>query len=143
MPTDSFINLPAVLIVAIVTAVLVKGIQESAGFNAVMVGIKVAAVLFVIVVGAFYINPANWQPFAPYGWTGISFFGIPVLGQTIRGGQAGRHAGGAAIIFFAYIGFDSVSTHAEEAKKPSATCPSASSPRCSSARSCTSPWSRC
>src|SRR5262245_42855614 len=77
--TDSFINLPAVLIVIIVTLVLVKGIQESAGFNALMVAIKVAAVVFVIVVGAFYINPANWSQFAPYGWTGVTFFGIPVL----------------------------------------------------------------
>ena len=60
--TGAYINLPAVLIVAIITMILVKGIQESAGFNAVMVAIKIAAVLFVIVVGAFYINPANWHP---------------------------------------------------------------------------------
>ena len=51
----------------IVTSILVKGIRESAGFNAAMVVIKLAVVLFVIVVGAFYINPANWMPFAPYG----------------------------------------------------------------------------
>src|SRR5207302_1291695 len=67
---QAIINLPAVLIVAIVTIVLVKGIQESAGFNALMVGIKVAAVLFVIAVGAFFVNTLNWtENFAPYGWT--------------------------------------------------------------------------
>ena len=98
--------------------VLVKGISESANFNAAMVFIKVAAVLFVILVGVFYINPGNWEPFAPYGWTGVSFFGIPVHGQSNAGGEPVGMLAGAAIIFFAYIGFDSVSTHAEEAKNP-------------------------
>jgi amino acid transporter len=118
------INLFAILIVALVTAVLVKGIQESAGFNAVMVGIKVAAVLFVILVGAFYINPANWtNKFAPYGWTGVSFFGIPVVGESNAAGDPVGVLAGAAIIFFAYIGFDSVSTHAEEAVRPQRDVP--------------------
>jgi len=121
--TGAIINLPAVLIVAIVTAVLVKGISESAGFNAVMVFIKLAAVVFVILVGAFYVNPQNWQPFAPYGWTGVSFFGIPVFGQSNAGGEPVGMLAGAAIIFFAYIGFDSVSTHAEEAKNPQRDVP--------------------
>jgi APA family basic amino acid/polyamine antiporter len=121
--THSFINLPAVLIVAIITAVLVKGIKESAGFNALMVFIKVTIVLFVILVGAFYVNLENWQPFAPYGWTGISFFGIPVHGQTTPKGEPLGMLAGAAIIFFAYIGFDSVSTHAEEAKRPQRDVP--------------------
>jgi APA family basic amino acid/polyamine antiporter len=121
--TGSFINLPAVLITALMTAVLVKGIQESAGFNALMVFIKVAAVLFVILVGAFYVNPDNWKPFAPFGWTGVSFFGIPVHGQTNSGGHPVGMLAGAAIIFFAYIGFDSVSTHAEEAKNPQRDVP--------------------
>ncbi|MBI3409747.1 MAG: amino acid permease [Planctomycetes bacterium] len=121
--TESFINLPAVIIVAIVTAVLVKGIRESAGFNAIMVGIKVAAVLFVIFVGAFFINPENWENFAPYGWTGVSFFGIPVHGRVSEGGKPMGMIAGAAIIFFAYIGFDSVSTHAEEAKNPQRDVP--------------------
>src|SRR5438552_574690 len=121
--TESFINLPAVIIVAIVTAILVKGIRESAGFNAVMVGVKVAAVLFVIFVGAFFINPENWDNFAPYGWTGVSFFGIPVVGQRTEAGKPLGMLAGAAIIFFAYIGFDSVSTHAEEAKNPQRDVP--------------------
>jgi basic amino acid/polyamine antiporter, APA family len=121
--TSSYVNLPAVLVVAVVTAVLVKGIRESAGFNAFMVGIKVAAVLFVICVGAFFVNPANWHPFAPYDWTGVSFFGIPVHGQTTEAGKPLGMLAGAAIIFFAYIGFDSVSTHAEEAKRPQRDVP--------------------
>src|SRR5205823_2248869 len=88
-----------------------------------MVGIKVAAVLFVIVVGAFYINPENWEPFAPYGWTGVSFFGIPVVGQRTEAGKPLGMLAGAAIIFFAYIGFDSISTHSEEAKNPQRDVP--------------------
>jgi basic amino acid/polyamine antiporter, APA family len=118
------VNLLAILVVAAVTAVLVKGIQESAGFNAVMVGIKVAAVLFVIIVGAFYVNPQNWtRDFAPYGWTGLSIFGHHLLGQTTSEGTPVGMLAGAAIIFFAYIGFDAVSTQAEEAKNPQRDVP--------------------
>ena len=120
--TNGFINLPAVIIVLIVTAILVKGIQESASFNATMVGIKVAAVLFVILVGAFFINPDNWKPFAPYGWGGLNLFGYTVWGEALGGKPVGMLAG-SAIIFFAYIGFDSVSTHAEEAKRPNRDVP--------------------
>jgi APA family basic amino acid/polyamine antiporter len=64
------------------------------------------------------VNPDNWTPFAPFGWTGVSFFGAPLFGQTDAGGAPVGMIAGAAIIFFAYIGFDSVSTHAEEAKDP-------------------------
>jgi APA family basic amino acid/polyamine antiporter len=120
--TESYINLPAVIVVALVTMVLVKGIRESAGFNAVMVAIKVLAVLFVICVGAFYVNPDNWHPFAPYGWGGLSFFGHPI-GEPNPSGKTQGVLAGAAIIFFAYIGFDSVSTHAEEAKDPQRDVP--------------------
>ncbi|MDQ3653057.1 MAG: amino acid permease [Acidobacteriota bacterium] len=120
--TNGIVNLPAVIITAIVTAILVKGIQESASFNATMVAVKLAAVLFVILVGAFYINPDNWVPFAPYGWGGVTIFGNTVWGETVGGNPVGMMAG-AAIIFFAYIGFDSVSTHAEEAKNPSRDVP--------------------
>ncbi len=121
--TGGIVNLPAVLIVAVVTFVLVKGIQESATFNATMVGVKLAAVLFVILVGAFFVNPDNWTPFAPFGMTGVSFFGKNLFGQVNAGGQPVGMIAGAAIIFFAYIGFDSVSTHAEEAKNPKRDVP--------------------
>lgn len=121
--TGSIVNLPAILIVIVVTMILVKGIAESASFNAAMVMIKIAAVLFVIGVGAFFINTDNWVPFAPYGWTGISFFGNHVAGQTDAGGSPIGMLAGAAIIFFAYIGFDSVSTHTEEARNPQRDVP--------------------
>ena len=121
--TNGIIDLPAVLIVAVVTVVLVKGIQESASFNAAMVALKLAAVLFVIMVGAFFINPDNWTPFAPFGLGGITIFGHPVMGTETVGGTPVGMLAGAAIIFFAYIGFDSVSTHAEEAKRPNRDVP--------------------
>jgi basic amino acid/polyamine antiporter, APA family len=123
MLTGTFLNLPAVLIAAAVTWVLVIGIRESAGFNTVIVIVKLVIVLFVIVVGAFYINPANWHPFAPFGYSGLSFFGRPILGQTSPTGAPVGVLAGAAIIFFAYIGFDSISTHAEEARRPNRDVP--------------------
>jgi APA family basic amino acid/polyamine antiporter len=99
----ALINLPAVVIVLIISALLVIGVRESARFNAVMVSIKLAAILFFIVVGIGYVEPSNWSPFLPYGIQGIS--------------------AAAAVVFFAYIGFDAVSTTAEEAKNPSRDLP--------------------
>ncbi len=101
--TGAVMNVPALLVVLAISGVLVFGIRESARFNAAMVILKVAVVLFVIVVGAFYVDTTNWQPFMPYGTPGIFK--------------------GAAYIFFAYIGFDSVSTHAEEARNPQRDVP--------------------
>ena len=121
--TGALVNLPAVLVVALVTVVLVIGIRESAGFNAAMVILKVSVVLFVIAVGVFYINPENWKPFAPYGYGGVRVFGHTFFGQEDAGGHPLGMMAGAAIIFFAYIGFDSVSTHAEEAKRPQRDVP--------------------
>lgn len=121
--TGSIVDLPAVLITILVTWVLVIGIRESARFNTAMVALKVAVVLFVIVVGAFYVNPDNWTPFAPYGLTGVSFFGKTVFGEAGAGGEPLGMFAGAAIIFFAYIGFDSISTHSEEAKNPQRDVP--------------------
>ena len=121
--TGAYFDLPAVLITFILTVVLVKGIKESASFNAVMVGVKLVIVLMVIGIGVFFIHTANWHPFAPFGYTGISFFGHTILGQTAEGGQPLGMFAGAAIIFFAYIGFDSVSVHSEEAKKPARDVP--------------------
>ena len=77
---------------------LVIGVRESARFNAAMVAIKFAAVLFFIAVGVSWVEPENWTPFAPYGTSGV--------------------LAAAAVVFFAYIGFDAVSTTAEEAKNP-------------------------
>jgi APA family basic amino acid/polyamine antiporter len=101
------LNLPAFLIAIAVTSILAIGIQESAKFNSVIVVIKVAVVLFVLALGTHYVHIANWghdwHSFAPYSWGGI-----------------GR---GAAYIFFAYIGFDAVSTTAQEAKNPQRDLP--------------------
>ncbi len=102
-PPVGIINLPAVLIVLFIMVLLVIGIRESARFNAVMVAIKLGAVLFFLAAGAAYVEPANWQPYAPYGWPGIM--------------------AAAAVVFFAYIGFDAVSTTAEEAKNPKRDLP--------------------
>jgi basic amino acid/polyamine antiporter, APA family len=121
--TGTWFDLPAIVIAALVTIVLVKGIRESASLNAAIVILKLAIVFFVIGVGSFYVNAANWRPFAPFGLTGLSFFGHTVMGRT---GPAGAPVGmlaGAAIVFFAYIGFDSISTHAEEARNPSRDVP--------------------
>jgi len=98
-----FLNLPAAIISLLVTAVLVLGVKESARTTGVIVVIKVAVVLFFIAVGLWSVEPANWSPFMPYGFAGV--------------GAA------AAIVFFAYIGFDAVSTTAEEARNPQRDLP--------------------
>ncbi|HWR01875.1 MAG TPA: amino acid permease [Chlorobaculum sp.] len=116
-------DLPAVVITLIVTVFLVKGIRESAGFNTAMVIVKVAVVLLVIVLGAMYVKPANWQPFAPFGYSGLSVFGHTILGHEGSSGAPVGVLAGAAMIFYAYIGFDSVSTHAEEARNPQRDVP--------------------
>src|SRR5882672_8138491 len=121
--TGSYFDLPAVLITFILTVILVKGIKESASFNALMVAVKLVIVLMVIGIGVFFIKEANWHPFAPFGYTGVSFFGHTIFGQTAKGGEPLGMFAGAAIIFFAYIGFDSVSVHSEEAKKPARDVP--------------------
>ncbi|HEY2645636.1 MAG TPA: amino acid permease [Candidatus Acidoferrales bacterium] len=121
--TGTWFDLPAIAIALIVTAILVKGISESASVNTAIVIVKLAIVFFVIVVGALYVRPANWHPFAPFGLSGLSFFGHTVMGQTGPGGQPLGMLAGAAIVFFAYIGFDSISTHAEEARNPSRDVP--------------------
>ncbi|MDP9179125.1 MAG: amino acid permease [Gemmatimonadota bacterium] len=105
------VNLPAMILIGLVTALLVVGIRESARFNNIIVIVKLAIVLLVIGFGFMYVNSDNWHPFIPestgergqYGWGGI-----------VRG---------AAVIFFAYIGFDAVSTAAQEAKNPQRDMP--------------------
>jgi len=105
------INLPAMILVGLMTVLLVLGIKESARFNNIIVIVKLAIVLLVIGFGFMYVNSDNWRPFIPentgtfgeFGWTGI-----------VRG---------AAVVFFAYIGFDAVSTAAQEAKNPQRDMP--------------------
>ncbi len=119
--TGFFFDLPAIVITAIVTAILVRGVSESAFTNAIMVSIKVSVVLFVIIAGFQYIKVSNWTDnFAPYGYGGMTFFGQPLalFGGTDKGMMAG-----AAGIIFAYLGFDAVSTQAEEAKNPKRDLP--------------------
>ncbi|MFO1022848.1 MAG: amino acid permease [Planctomycetales bacterium] len=121
--TGSLFDLPAIFISILMTIILVVGIRESARFNVSMVIIKLAVVFFVIIVGAQYVTPANWHPFAPYGLGGVSFFGHTILGQSGPKGEPLGMMAGAAVIFFSYIGFDSISTHSEEAKNPKRDVP--------------------
>jgi APA family basic amino acid/polyamine antiporter len=96
-------NLPAFLIVMLITAVLVRGVRESARMATGLVALKLFAVLFIIFFGALYVNPANWNPWYPFGI--LAFMGT------------------GALVFFAYIGFDAVSTAAEETKNPGRDLP--------------------
>ncbi len=108
--TGAVLNVPAMIIVALITILLIVGISESAGFNNVVVIIKLTVVFLFIGFGLAYINRENWEPFIPpaagpgkYGWDGI-----------VRG---------AGVIFFAYIGFDAVSTAAQETRNPQRDMP--------------------
>ncbi len=109
--TGAVLNIPAMFLIAVLTILLVVGVKESAGFNNIVVAIKVAIIFLVIGFGFMFVNPDNWSPFIPdntgefgqYGWSGI-----------VRG---------AGVIFFAYIGFDAVSTAAQEAKNPQRDMP--------------------
>ena len=101
--TGSYFNVPAFVIIFILTVLLVRGVRESAEANNVMVAIKIGAILIFLMVGGALVNPSNWRPFAPSGFGGI-----------VTGG---------AIVFFTYIGFDSVSTAAEEARNPQRDLP--------------------
>ncbi|MCP3719558.1 MULTISPECIES: amino acid permease [unclassified Paraburkholderia] len=96
-------NLPAFLVMMAITGLLSVGVRESTRINNIMVAIKVTVVLLVIAVGVFHVTPANWHPFMPNGWRGVF--------------------GAAAVMFFAFIGFDSVSSAAEEVKNPKRDLP--------------------
>jgi APA family basic amino acid/polyamine antiporter len=101
--TGAWFNLPGFLIVMLLTVILVLGIRESAGANSLMVSVKIIAILIFLVAAARYVQVSNWQPFMPNGWQGV-----------LTGG---------AIVFFTYIGFDSVSTAAEECRNPQRDLP--------------------
>jgi APA family basic amino acid/polyamine antiporter len=110
-PVVAILNVPAIVVTVLVTALLITGVREAASVNSAIVLIKVAVLLIVIAAGAMFINRANWHPFIPpntgtfgqYGWSGV-----------LRG---------AGVIFFAYIGFDAVSTSAQEARHPQRDMP--------------------
>ncbi|OEZ52776.1 putative amino acid permease YhdG [Janthinobacterium sp. HH103] len=99
----TFINLPALVIMLLLTAMLGWGVRESARLNNIMVAIKVGVVLLFIIFGARHVQPANWQPYMPFGYHGM--------------------LSAAALVFFAFIGFDAVTSAAEEVKKPSRDLP--------------------
>jgi APA family basic amino acid/polyamine antiporter len=99
----TFINLPALIIMLALTAMLGWGVRESARLNNIMVAIKVGVVLLFIIFGARHVQPANWQPYMPFGYHGM--------------------LSAAALVFFAFIGFDAVTSAAEEVKKPSRDLP--------------------
>ncbi|HZA91375.1 MAG TPA: amino acid permease, partial [Gemmatimonadales bacterium] len=104
-------NIPAVLIIAVVTTLLVVGIKESASVNNVIVVIKLAVVVLFIALAAQHVDPDNWKPFIPENTGSREHFGFSGV------------VAGAAIVFFAYIGFDAVSTAAQEAKNPQRDMP--------------------
>ena len=109
--TGAYLNLPAALIIGLITWVLVRGIRESATINSVIVFLKISIILIFIGAGVFFIKPELWQPFIPPNTGQPGFFGVSGI---IRG---------AGIMFFAYLGFDAVSTAAQEAKNPKRDMP--------------------
>ncbi|UQD52031.1 amino acid permease [Bacillus methanolicus] len=99
----TFLDLPAIIIVLLVTFLLSRGVKESVKFNSLMVVVKIAVVLLFIITGVWYVKPTNWTPFMPFGFSGV--------------------VTGAAVVIFAYFGFDAVSTAAEEVKNPQRNLP--------------------
>ncbi len=110
-PAPGIVNLPAVFVVVCVSMILIRGISESAKTNAVIVAVKLAVVAAFIGFGAYYVHPANWHPFIPPNTGEFGHFGVSGIFR------------GAATVFFAYIGFDAVSTAAQEAKNPERDMP--------------------
>lgn len=104
VPADGgIVNLPAILITMFLTFLLVRGVKESAKLNKILVAVKLGAIFIFLFLAGPKVDPTNWTPFLPYGWAGVST--------------------GAAVIFFAYLGIDSIATAAEEAKNPTRDMP--------------------
>ena len=116
--TGSIFDICAVFIVITMTVILIYGVKETAQFNAIIVILKIIIIFFVIIVGGMYVKTENFHPFMPYGFAGISFFGYTAIGQSDAAGNSVGVLAGASIVFFAYIGFDAVTTNAEECKNP-------------------------
>lgn len=106
------INLPAFLIILMLMMLLIAGVKQSAKLNLGMVFVKVATIVIFLAVGIFHVNPDNWSPFMPYGWF-----------SEVEGGNPVGIFAGASVVFFAYVGFDAVSTATEEAKNPQRDIP--------------------
>ena len=105
--SPGLVNLPAATIILTLMALLIVGVRESAKLNAVMVVVKLATIAVFIAVAAFHVRPALWHPFMPFGWFGHA-----------GGGKTVGVLAGASVVFFAYVGFDAVSTAVEEARRP-------------------------
>lgn len=106
------VNLPAASIILILMGLLIVGVKQSAQLNAAMVFIKLLTITVFVSIAAFNVNPANWHPFLPYGWF-----------STLPDGKTVGVLAGASLVFFAYVGFDAVSTAVEEARDPQRSVP--------------------
>lgn len=106
------VNLPAASIILILMGLLIAGVRQSAQLNTAMVFVKLLTIAVFIAIAAFNVNPGNWEPFMPYGWF-----------NTLPDGNTTGVLAGASLVFFAYVGFDAVSTAAEEAKNPQRDLP--------------------
>lgn len=106
------VNLPAVIIILALMVLLCVGVRESARLNTAMVGVKLLAIVIFVAVAVFHVNPENWSPFAPFGWFSYNELGKPI-----------GILAGASVVFFAYVGFDAVSTAVEEAHEPKRDIP--------------------
>ena len=112
MPDPGIVNLPAVIIILMLMVMLCVGVRESAKLNMGMVFVKLLAIVIFVGVAIFHVNPDNWTPFAPFGWFGYDELGKPI-----------GILAGASVVFFAYVGFDAVSTAVEEAHEPKRDIP--------------------
>jgi APA family basic amino acid/polyamine antiporter len=112
LASPGLVNLPAVLIILTLTMMLVVGVKESARLNMIMVFVKLLTIVVFVAVALFHVNPENWDPFMPFGWFSHNELGKPI-----------GILAGASVVFFAYVGFDAVSTAVEEAKNPQRDVP--------------------